>query len=138
MTEQNTDYQSLDSHQLAVERTRLAAQRSDCARIRTRLANKRTFLAWSRTALAVMAFGFLLERVDAFILSQQLSTEMRSELSLLGLAAFFFGPLLMVLGAWRYIQLERNLGLHWRDLLIVPELLLFFLVVGLTLYHVFT
>ena len=30
-------------------------------------ANERTFLAWVRTAIAVMAFGFLVERFDLFI-----------------------------------------------------------------------
>jgi putative membrane protein len=30
-------------------------------------ANERTFLAWVRTAIAVMAFGFLVERFDFFM-----------------------------------------------------------------------
>ena len=30
-------------------------------------ANERTFLAWVRTAIAMMAFGFLLERFDLFL-----------------------------------------------------------------------
>ena len=30
-------------------------------------ANERTFLAWVRTALAVIAFGFLVERFDLFL-----------------------------------------------------------------------
>jgi putative membrane protein len=30
-------------------------------------ANERTFLAWVRTAIAIMAFGFLLERFDIFL-----------------------------------------------------------------------
>lgn len=30
-------------------------------------ANERTFLAWVRTAIAVMAFGFLIERFDLFL-----------------------------------------------------------------------
>jgi putative membrane protein len=30
-------------------------------------ANERTFLAWVRTAIAVMAFGFLIERFDIFL-----------------------------------------------------------------------
>ena len=29
-------------------------------------ANERTFLAWVRTAIAVMAFGFVIERFDLF------------------------------------------------------------------------
>ena len=30
-------------------------------------ANERTFVAWVRTAIAVMAFGFLIERFDLFL-----------------------------------------------------------------------
>jgi putative membrane protein len=30
-------------------------------------ANERTFLAWVRTAITVMAFGFLVERFDLFL-----------------------------------------------------------------------
>ena len=30
-------------------------------------ANERTFLAWVRTAIAVMAFGFIIEKFDLFI-----------------------------------------------------------------------
>ena len=29
-------------------------------------ANERTFLAWVRTAIAIMAFGFLVEKFDLF------------------------------------------------------------------------
>jgi len=32
-------------------------------------ANERTFLAWMRTGVAVIAFGFLIERFDLFILA---------------------------------------------------------------------
>jgi len=34
---------------------------------RDHAANERTFLAWIRTAIAIMAFGFLLERFDLFL-----------------------------------------------------------------------
>ena len=34
---------------------------------RDHAANERTFLAWIRTAIAIMAFGFLVERFDLFL-----------------------------------------------------------------------
>ena len=34
---------------------------------RDHAANERTFLAWVRTAIAVMAFGFLIERFDLML-----------------------------------------------------------------------
>jgi putative membrane protein len=30
-------------------------------------ANERTFLAWVRTSIAIMAFGFLVEKFDLFL-----------------------------------------------------------------------
>jgi putative membrane protein len=62
-------------------------------------ANERTFLAWVRTAIAVMAFGFLVERFDLFleIASQTLA---RRTLSTGGqLAGNVAGLILIGLGA---------------------------------------
>ena len=36
-------------------------------RFRDHAANERTYLAWIRTAIAVMAFGFLVEKFDLFL-----------------------------------------------------------------------
>ena len=36
-------------------------------RFRDHAANERTYLAWVRTAVAIMAFGFLVERFDLFL-----------------------------------------------------------------------
>jgi inner membrane protein YidH len=62
-------------------------------------ANERTFLAWVRTAIAIMAFGFLVERFDLFleIASQTLA---RRTLSAGGqLAGNIAGLILIGLGA---------------------------------------
>jgi putative membrane protein len=62
-------------------------------------ANERTFLAWIRTAIAVMAFGFLVERFDLFlqIAGQTLA---RRALSPGGqLAGNIAGQILIALGA---------------------------------------
>ncbi len=37
------------------------------ARFSDHAANERTYLAWVRTAIAVMAFGFLVEKFDLFL-----------------------------------------------------------------------
>ena len=39
----------------------------ESTRAREHLANERTLLAWIRTAIAIMAFGFLVERFDLFL-----------------------------------------------------------------------
>jgi uncharacterized membrane protein YidH (DUF202 family) len=43
-------------------------------------ANERTFLAWVRTSIAIMAFGFLVEKCDLFLefASKSLATRLLS------------------------------------------------------------
>ena len=43
-------------------------------------ANERTFLAWVRTSIAIMAFGFLVEKFDLFLefASKSLATRLPS------------------------------------------------------------
>ena len=61
-------------------------------------ANERTFLAWVRTAIAVMAFGFLVQKFDLFLRIAGQSLAPRSwpkHNEIVGTAA---GLLLIVLG----------------------------------------
>jgi putative membrane protein len=61
-------------------------------------ANERTFLAWVRTAIAIMAFGFLVEKFDIFL--QIAGTSVRRPLSVGGQTlANITGLSLIVLGA---------------------------------------
>ncbi|HET9147844.1 MAG TPA: DUF202 domain-containing protein [Acetobacteraceae bacterium] len=76
-------------------------------------ANERTFLAWVRTAIAVMAFGFLVERFDIFlkIAAHSLGVRTLSERgqlagSIVGLVLILAGSL-MVLAAMRRFLLNR-------------------------------
>jgi putative membrane protein len=41
-------------------------------------ANERTFLAWVRTAIAIMAFGFLVQKFDLFLRIANQSLDARS------------------------------------------------------------
>ena len=124
---------------LARERNELAHNRTSLANRRTRLANRRTFLAWCRTALAFMTFGFLLEKVDTFLLSNHatISAAVVSELAMLGKFAFMGGPVLMFFAGWRYFQLERELGFERGELFIFPEMLLFGVILGSAVIYVF-
>lgn len=77
-------------------------------------ANERTFLAWVRTALAIMAFGFLVEKFDLFLEVAAASLG-RSDLSfggrivgdVAGLALILLGGIMMVLSTIRYRALRR-------------------------------
>ena len=71
-------------------------------------ANERTFLAWVRTAIAVMAFGFLVEKFDLFLeLSAQPNARRRFEAEghLVGNVAGLF--LIMLGGAMLALAIAR-------------------------------
>ncbi|MCJ2165033.1 MULTISPECIES: DUF202 domain-containing protein [unclassified Pseudodesulfovibrio] len=120
-------------------RTAMARERNELARNRTRLANRRTFLAWCRTSLSFMTFGFLLEKVDAFLMSNNasISKVVLSELGTLGKFAFMGGPVLMLFAGWRYYRLEKELGFDRAELYVIPEMLLFGVILGSAIIYVF-
>ena len=74
-------------------------------------ANERTFLAWVRTSIAIMAFGFLVEKFDLFVefASKSLAARMPSvggQLigNIAGLLLIALGGVTMVLAIIRFRQ----------------------------------
>jgi putative membrane protein len=72
-------------------------------------ANERTFLAWVRTAIAIMAFGFLVQKFDLFlrIAAASLSARSLPERShilgdIAGLLLIVLGGAMMALAALRF------------------------------------
>ena len=84
-------------------------------------ANERTFLAWVRTSIAVMAFGFVVEKFNLFLLTiasaTSLGAEHRLQLERLsgplgryeGLVLIVVGIALVVVAATRFVRTERLL-----------------------------
>jgi putative membrane protein len=77
-------------------------------------ANERTFLAWVRTAIAVMAFGFLVERFDLFLAIAAPSLTGRtlwltgSKLgNQAGLALVVVGTAIVVIAAIRFVNTAK-------------------------------
>ena len=85
-------------------------------------ANERTFLAWVRTGVAVIAFGFVIEKFDLFLLTlldaASLDPSRRARLEKLsgpsthyeGLALIIVGIALLVVAAVRFVRTERLLA----------------------------
>jgi putative membrane protein len=73
-------------------------------------ANERTYLAWVRTAIAVMAFGFLLERFDIFLsyasrsANQALPNLHIRASEWLGLILLLFGALIILFATLRFYR----------------------------------
>jgi inner membrane protein YidH len=79
-------------------------------------ANERTFLAWVRTAIAVMAFGFLVERFDLFIRFATRESangaqlpQSRNVADVAGLAFVFMGVAMVAIAGWRFFRTAKNI-----------------------------
>jgi putative membrane protein len=84
-------------------------------------ANERTFLAWVRTGIAVIAFGFVIEKFNLFVLTMASANSPDSGSKILieqltgplgryaGLALISFGIVLIVAAAVRFVRIGRRL-----------------------------
>jgi putative membrane protein len=79
-------------------------------------ANERTFLAWVRTAIAMMAFGFVIERFDLFLryvappaAQQEIAPHSGAFANAAGLAFILLGIALIVLAGWRFVQTAKDI-----------------------------
>lgn len=79
-------------------------------------ANERTFLAWVRTAIAVMAFGFLVEKFDLFlefaipsVTGRKLALPGQSFGNIAGLALIVLGTAMVGLAAARFLITAKNI-----------------------------
>jgi putative membrane protein len=73
-------------------------------------ANERTFLAWVRTAIAVMAFGFVIERFDLFLQAlapqmalKQIAPHGQKFANAAGLAFIAIGVAMIVIAGVRFV-----------------------------------
>jgi putative membrane protein len=79
-------------------------------------ANERTFLAWVRTSIAVIAFGFLVERFDLF-LSFMLTQSQKKAVALpttgfghiAGLTLIVLGIAMIGVATWRFVRTAREI-----------------------------
>jgi putative membrane protein len=78
-------------------------------------ANERTFLAWVRTAIAVMAFGFLIERFDLFLrfatpgLAKSPIAHREWFANAAGMAFLLLGIGMIAIAAWRYFRIGKQI-----------------------------
>jgi putative membrane protein len=76
-------------------------------------ANERTFLAWVRTAIAVMAFGFLVEKFDLFLefaaAGRTLSLPSQKFGNIAGQAFVVLGTAIVGIAAARFVMTAKNI-----------------------------
>jgi len=82
---------------------------------RVHMANERTFLAWIRTSVAVMAFGFVVEKFSLFVkqmayyMGKEASPPAPGYSSIIGILLVGLGMLMGVLAFIRYKKVERQI-----------------------------
>jgi putative membrane protein len=114
-------------------------------------ANERTFLAWVRTAIAIMAFGFLVQKFDLFLRIASRSLDAPPPPAgrqivgnIAGLVLIMLGGVVMALAAIRFNKTTRDIDAkevrpgpgEWLDITLVTLLLLLGAI--LFLYLVYT
>ncbi|MGO8914735.1 MAG: YidH family protein [Stellaceae bacterium] len=82
-------------------------------------ANERTFLAWIRTGIAVIAFGFVMEKFNLFLVAVAATAapEIAQRVARLagpfgrydGLALMLVGIALIIIAVWRFLRTERRI-----------------------------
>lgn len=76
-------------------------------------ANERTYLAWIRSAVAIMAFGFLIEKFDLFIsyIGKAIGDEEHFQPSLsaelVGLGLFLVGVIVIIISTARFFTYKK-------------------------------
>src|SRR5512134_3784048 len=82
---------------------------------RVHMANERTFLAWVRTSIAIMAFGFVVEKFSLFVkqkgyyLGKEAVPPQPSYSSLIGIVLVGLGVVMGVLAFLRYKTVEKQI-----------------------------
>ena len=75
---------------------------------RVHMANERTFLAWIRTSIAIMAFGFVVEKFSIFVkqmgfyLGKEVLPPPPGQSSTIGIVLVGLGVIMGVLAFFRY------------------------------------
>ena len=83
---------------------------------RVHMANERTFLAWIRTSIAVMGFGFVVEKFSLFVkqmayyFGKETSPPQPGYSSIIGIALVGLGVLMAVVAFFRYKVVERQIN----------------------------
>lgn len=107
------------------------------SKVKEHLANERTFLAWLRTSLAILAFGFVIERFALYLeyLGISVAPEQSRQTTLVGIGLIWLGTVLVPLGLWRFFIQFRQIEQPTIDTpLIWPIVALGALITALGLY----
>ncbi len=96
---------------------------------RTHMSNERTFLAWARTGIALLAFGFVIERFDIFLkrLTElsggSLHFATSGHIIYLSLFSFFLAGISILFSGIRFIGMRRHIDRGEPKYSMIPDIL---------------
>jgi len=96
---------------------------------RTHMANERTFLSWARTGIALLAFGFVIERFDIFIRrlmvfgGEELHLTASPHIVYLSLFSFFLAAVATLFSGIRFIAMRRHIDQGEAKFSVIPDIL---------------
>jgi putative membrane protein len=99
---------------------------------RNHMANERTFLSWCCTGIALIGFGFLIERFDVviremrFVALPGVIEQLRDVPSAryLGMVTLGLGVVIIVLAGWRFYYVRKLINTGERSFSAVPDTIL--------------
>jgi len=106
---------------------------------RSHMANERTFLAWSRTSISLLAFGFVIERFDIFLLhllrieGQACESSPHPEMIKLSFLCFVLAGLTIIVSGLRFLRIRRHINSGEAVFSIMPDFLVIISVVAIIL-----
>lgn len=109
---------------------------------RVHMANERTFLAWIRTSIAIMAFGFVVEKFSLFVkqmgyyLGKEVASPPQGQSSLIGIILVGLGVLMGVLAFFRYKKVEQQIDDDTYKPSVILSILLFLSVLAVGIFLV--
>jgi putative membrane protein len=117
----------------------LSDERTFFAWQRNHMANERTFLAWCRTGIALIVFGFVIERFDLlirelrFISDNPVIMHATNKTKYLGIITFALGAMIIILAGWRFFYIRRHINHSETQFTSLPDIFL----LGSVLFTIF-
>lgn len=93
------------------------------------MSNERTFLAWARTGIALLAFGFVIERFDIFLKrlmelsGGNLHFATSGHIVYLSLFSFFLAGIAILFSGIRFIAMRRHIDRGEPKYSMIPDML---------------
>lgn len=108
----------------------LSDERTFFAWQRNHMANERTFLAWCRTGIALIVFGFVIERFDLLIRELRIFSNNPAILhytnntKYLGTTTFALGAVIIILAGWRFFYIRKHINRCEAEFTTIPDIFL--------------